>query len=168
MADGKCLNCHNSKTMNTLNTLKNIALTNKAKLSATFSLVALENVLFLLYPMVGSFAVNAVLNHQVWHALAYALMVLVIWVVGSLRRAVDTRSFVRIYASLAVRAIVAEKQKGTTSSATAHAMLARQFVDFFEEHLPILITASFTVFGSVIMLLAIEFWSGVILSLIHI
>lgn len=151
---------------NTIQTLKNIAIDNKGKLSATFGLVALENILFLLYPLVGSFAVNAVLNNDVFNALIYALMVFIIWFVGSARRAVDTRAFVRIYANLAVKAIINEKQKGTTSSAVAHASLARQFVAFFEEHLPILITASFNVVGSVIMLLMIEFWSGVIAFLI--
>ncbi|WHP47475.1 ABC transporter six-transmembrane domain-containing protein [Mannheimia bovis] len=146
----------------TLQTLKNIAKVYRSKLLATFSLVAFENVLILLYPLVGSFAVNAVLAGNVFNALVYALVVLIIWVVGSARRAVDTRAFVRIYADLAIKAIINEKQKGTTSSATAHANLARQFVAFFEEHLPILITASFSIVGSVVMLLIIEFWSGVI------
>ena len=145
-----------------LTTLIHIAKTHRHKLGATFSLVALENGLFLLYPLVGGFAVNAVLNGQTWNALAYALMVLAIWTVGATRRAVDTRAFVRIYANIAVPVIVAQKQKGTTSSATAHAMLSRQFVAFFEEHLPILITSLFSVMGSVIMLLIIEFWAGVI------
>ncbi|WP_235068756.1 ABC transporter six-transmembrane domain-containing protein [Mannheimia sp. USDA-ARS-USMARC-1261] len=146
----------------TIQTLKNIAKIHRSKLLATFSLVALENVLILLYPLVGSFAVNAVLAGNVFNALVYALVVLIIWVVGSARRAVDTRAFVRIYADLPIKAIINEKQKGTTSSATAHANLARQFVAFFEEHLPILITASFSIVGSVVMLLIIEFWSGVI------
>ncbi|ULJ63120.1 ABC transporter six-transmembrane domain-containing protein [Wielerella bovis] len=149
-----------------VHTLKQIAFTHRQKLLATFTLVALENVLFLLYPLVGSFAVNAVLAGKMGHALVYACMVFVIWAVGSARRAVDTRAFVRIYADLAVKAIMNEKQKGTTSSASAHANLARQFVAFFEEHLPIFITASFNIVGSVLMLLMIEFWSGVIALLI--
>ncbi|WP_274572196.1 ABC transporter six-transmembrane domain-containing protein [Neisseria leonii] len=147
---------------NAVQTLTHIAITHKSKLEATFSLVAAENLLFLLYPLVGSFAVNAVMAGRLWQALAYAAMVLVIWLVGSARRAVDTRAFVRIYADLAVKAVANKKQQGNTSSAAAHAALARQFVDFFEEQLPTLITAVFSVVGSVVMLLAIEFWSGVI------
>lgn len=143
-------------------TLKHIACVHHKKLAAAFALVALENILILLYPLVGGFAVNAVLAGKVWQALVYALMVFVIWTVGSARRAVDTRVFVRIYAKLAVPAILNQKQKGTTSSASAHANLARQFVDFFEEHLPMLITAVFSIAGAVVMLLAIEFWSGVV------
>lgn len=151
---------------NAIHTLMHIARHHRHKLTATFALVATENLLFVLYPLVGSFAVNAVLSGETVKALAYALMVFVMWVVGSARRAVDTRAFVRIYASLAVPAILNQKQKGTTSSATAHANLARQFVDFFEEHLPMLITAGFNIVGSVVMLIIIEFWSGVITLLI--
>lgn len=145
----------------TVKTLTSIALNNKGRLAATFSLVILENLLLLLYPLVGSVAVNAVLAGNMWQALAYAFMVFVIWSVGSARRAVDTRAFVRIYADLAVRAVLNEKQKGSTSSATAHAVLAREFVDFFETQLPVLITSVCSLAGAVIMLLLIEFWSGV-------
>lgn len=151
---------------NVFATLKRIAIINRKKLIATFALVALENLLILLYPLVGSFVINAVLKGQVMHALAYALMVLVIWAVGAARRAIDTRVFVRIYASLAVPVILNQKAKGSTSSATAHATLARQFVTFFEEHLPLFITALFSVAGSVAMLIIIELWSGLLALLI--
>lgn len=153
---------NDSSSPNVFATLKNIAKENIKKLSGTFSLVAMENLLFLLYPLVGSFAVNAVLKGNVQHALAYALMVFVIWAVGSARRAVDTRVFVRIYANLAVPAILSQKARGNTSSAAAHAALSRQFVAFFEEHLPVLIISVFSVVGSVVMLLIIEFWSGLV------
>lgn len=148
--------------INAIDTLKQIAIKNKGKLFSTFSLVALENALFLLYPLVGSFAVNAVVNGDMARALVYALMVFAIWGVGSARRAVDTRVFARIYADLAVKAIIHEKQKGTTSTAAAHAALARSFVAFFEEHLPTSITALFNIVGSVLMLLLIEFYSGLL------
>ena len=62
-----------------LRSLKTLALQHKKRLFATFGLVAAENFLLLIYPLVGSFAVNAVLNGQLVSALAYALMVLIIW-----------------------------------------------------------------------------------------
>lgn len=152
--------------INVFSTLKQIALDHRKKLATTFSLVATENLLLLLYPLVGSLAVNAVLNHNVWQALLYAVMVFSIWAVGSARRAVDTRVFVRIYAELAVNAVLNQKRKGSTSSAAAHAALSRQFVDFFEEHLPMLITSVFNIVGSVVMLLIIEFWTGLLASFV--
>lgn len=145
-----------------INTLISISKLHYKKLIWTFTLVGLENLLFLLYPLVWAFAVNAVLNWQTFDALLYALMVFVIWFVGSLRRAVDTRVFVKIYTELVVKAIINQKEKWNTSSATAHATLSRQFVDFFEEYLPTLITSIFSILWAVIMLLIIEFWSWIV------
>ncbi|UTO05136.1 ABC transporter six-transmembrane domain-containing protein [Moraxella sp. FZLJ2107] len=144
-------------------TLKSIAIQHKKRLFATFSLVFAENLLLLLYPLVGSFAVNAVLAGNLLSALAYALMVLVIWAVGSARRAVDTRAFTRIYSELAVPVILGQRHKGfDVSTTTARVALSREFVNFFEQHLPILITSAFSIVGAVVMLLLIEFWSGVV------
>ncbi|HCT5938964.1 TPA: hypothetical protein OT253_003395, partial [Klebsiella pneumoniae] len=39
--------------------------------------------------------------------------------------------------------------------------LSREFVDFFELHLPVLITSIISLFGAAIMLLWIEFWTGI-------
>ncbi len=148
-------------------TLKSIAVQHKKRLSITFSLVMAENLLLLLYPLVGSFAVNAVLQGNLVSALVYAVMVLIIWAVGSARRAVDTRAFTRIYSELAVPVIVNQRLKGfDTSTTTARVALSREFVNFFEQHLPILITSLFSIIGAVVMLLLIEFWSGVVALLI--
>lgn len=148
-------------------TLLNIAKQHKKRLLATFGLVAAENVLLLAYPLVGSFAVNAVLNKQLIASLAYALIVFVIWSIGSARRAVDTRAFTRIYTELAVPIILNQRTKGIDiSTTTARVALSREFVNFFEHHLPTLITSSFSILGAVIMLLLIEFWSGLVALLI--
>lgn len=145
-----------------LNTLKTIALTNKKRLAATFGLVALENILFITYPVFGSFAVNAIMQGNTLTALSYSLLVLVIWGIGASRRAVDTRAFARIYAELAVPVVQNQREKGlNTSAITARVALSRQFVSFFEEHLPTLIMSAFSFFGAAVMLLILEFWVGV-------
>ncbi|MWP80073.1 hypothetical protein GRR95_08680, partial [Glaesserella parasuis] len=150
-----------------LRSLKTLALQHKKRLFVTFGLVAAENLLLLIYPLVGSFAVNAVLNGQLISALAYALIVLIIWGVGAARRAVDTRAFTRIYTELAVPVILNQRIKGIdTSTTTARVALSREFVNFFEHHLPTLITSAFSIIGAVVMLLLIEFWSGVVALLI--
>lgn len=156
---------NNQPTM--LRALKSLAGKHKKRLLGTFSLVAAENILLLTYPLVGSFAVNAVLNGELLFALSYSLMVLVIWGVGSARRAVDTRSFTRIYTELVVPVILNQRINGTdTSKTTARVALSREFVNFFEHHLPTLITSSFSIVGAVVMLLLIQFWSGMVALLI--
>ncbi|WGE89433.1 ABC transporter six-transmembrane domain-containing protein [Actinobacillus arthritidis] len=147
---------------NAIENLKSIAKNNKQRLLSTFFLVALENTLFLTYPLFGSFAVKAIMQGDIWLSLTYSLVVLVIWGIGATRRAVDTRAFARIYAELAVPVVLNQREKGLdTSAITARVALSRQFVDFFEQHLPILIMSGFSIIGTAVMLLIIEFWAGV-------
>lgn len=68
---------------------------------ALLSPVIAENVAFLLTVLAGM-AINAILGGQTSHAALYGLMVLFMWCMGAARRSVDTRTFARIYASLAV------------------------------------------------------------------
>ncbi|BFU60318.1 MULTISPECIES: ABC transporter six-transmembrane domain-containing protein [Rodentibacter] len=147
---------------NALENLKSIAKNNKRRLFITFFFVALENILFLTYPIFGSFAVNAIMQGEIWLSLTYSLVVLIIWLVGATRRAIDTRAFARIYAELAVPIVLNQREKNlNTSAITARVALSRQFVDFFEQHLPTLIMSGFSIIGAAVMLLIIEFWSGV-------
>lgn len=139
-----------------------IAKEHRQRLLMTFILVALENILFLVYPLFGSFMVNAIIQGNTLQALSYSVLVLVIWGIGASRRAVDMQAFARIYAEIAVPIILNQRQKGSShSTITARITLSRQFVDFFEQHLPMMIMFGFSIVGTAIMLLFIEFWVGV-------
>ncbi|MGV4799777.1 ABC transporter six-transmembrane domain-containing protein [Stenotrophomonas maltophilia] len=138
-------------------TLKAILRTYPWQLTGTFSLVALENTLLLAYPLFAGFAVDAIIRGNIGHAISYAGVVLLFWLVGAARRAVDTRTFTRIYADLAVNVVQAQRRLGqATSTSAARVVLAREFVDFFEKHVPIIATALVSMFGAAVMLLAIE------------
>ena len=142
--------------------LKTIGIDYRHKLSMAFIFVALENILFLIYPLFGGFAINAVMQGHVWHALTYAILVLVMWLIGAARRSVDTRTFARIYSEIAVPIIVKQRLQGQNRSAiSARVALSREFVDFFEMHLPTAITSLVSIFGACLMLLISEFWIGV-------
>lgn len=132
------------------------------KLAFTFSLIGLENVLLLVYPLLGGFAINAIVEGNLLLGLSYAVVVLLFWLVGAARRAVDTQVFTRIYADLAVAVAMTQRSQGeSVSTAAARVVLAREFVDFFEKHVPILATSIVSVFGAVAMLLLIEPWVGI-------
>lgn len=143
-------------------TLKAIARAYPGKLFATLSLVALENALLLAYPLFAGFAVDSIIRGDAASALLYAGVVLGFWVVGAARRALDTRTFTRIYADLAVPVILNQRlERHSTSKAAARVVLARDFVDFFEKHVPIIATALVSIIGAAGMLLVIEPWVGV-------
>lgn len=103
---------------------------------------------------------NVALNGQLVPALPYDLMLLIIWSEAA-RRVVDSHTFTRIYMELAMSVILNQQIKGMdTSTTTARVALSREFVNFFEHHLPTLITSAFSIIGAVLMLLLIKFWSG--------
>jgi ABC-type multidrug transport system fused ATPase/permease subunit len=142
-------------------TLKAIARAYPGKLFFTLSLVALENALLLAYPLFAGFAVDSIIRGDATSGLFYALVVLAFWVVGAARRAVDTRTFTRIYADLAVPVILNQRlQNQSTSTSAARVVLAREFVDFFEKHVPTIATALVSIVGAAVMLLVIEPWIG--------
>ena len=143
--------------------LKHIGKTHRKRLIATFSLVGLENLLMLIYPVFGGWAINAVIEGNVWQAMLYGLVVLLMWLVGATRRVADTRTFTRIYTEIAVPVVLDQRQREVPHSAvTARFALSREFVSFFEEHLPIAATSLVSIFGACMMLLILEFWVGVL------
>ncbi|MGB2551989.1 ABC transporter six-transmembrane domain-containing protein [Campylobacter sp. MOP51] len=142
-------------------TLKFIAKQNFKKLFLAFSLVLAENGLFLIYPLLAGIAINAIIEGKVLLALTYSLMVFIGWGIGAARRRVDTQVFTKIYADLAVKVIMSEKKDSKNDSVIiARANLSREFVDFFEQHFPMLFTSAVSIFGSVAMLFFIEFYVG--------
>ncbi|MGP4128641.1 ABC transporter six-transmembrane domain-containing protein [Pantoea tagorei] len=97
-------------------------------------LVVAENVMYLLYPLLAGFAINAILSGRVLHAMLYAGMVFIMWAIGAARRSVDTRTFARIYAELAVPVILTQRSENQgASTIVARVTLSREFVDFFRE-----------------------------------
>lgn len=134
---------------------------NLGSFALTFGLLGLENALFLAYPLLGGFAIDAMLKGEALAASAYALMVLGFYTVGALRRAVDTRVFSLIYARLAVEVAADQHGRGETASrVVARVDLAREFVDFFQDHLPMLATSVISIFGAVAMLAWLDLTLG--------
>ena len=155
-------NLRSSEPAGVMRSLKKLAIRHRKKLAVTFFLVVAENVTFLLYPVLAGIAINAILAGETLNAALYGLMVLCMWFIGAARRSVDTRTFARIYAGLAVSVVLAQRKYQLNHSAiAARVTLSREYVDFFEMHLPLLITSLSSLFGAAIMLLFIEFWAGV-------
>ena len=143
--------------------LKHIGQTHRRKLITTFSLVGLDNLLLLVYPVFGGWAINAVMDGKVWQAMLYGVVVLLMWIIGAARRVADTRTFTQIYTEIAVPVVLEQRKREVPYSAiTARVALSREFVSFFEEHLPIAATSLVSIFGACMMLLILEFWVDVL------
>jgi hypothetical protein len=100
---------------------------------------------------------------NVWQAMLYGVVVLLMWIIGAARRIADTRTFTKIYTEIAVPVVLEQrKQEVPHSAITARVALSREFVSFFEEHLPIAATSLVSILGACMMLLILEFWVGVL------
>ena len=142
---------------NAFKTLKSIATEHNKNLILTFALVLAENGLFLAYPIFAGFAINAIMQGNTLNALIYALFVLIAWLVGAIRRRVDTQVFANIYAKLAVNVIMNEKQNAKDDSAIiARVALSHEFINFFETHFPMFFTSVISIIGSAFMLIFVE------------
>ncbi|MDA3076271.1 ABC transporter six-transmembrane domain-containing protein [Campylobacter sp. JMF_04 NA10] len=134
-------------------TLIFIALKHYKKLIFTFSLVILENLAFMLYPIFGGFAVNKILAGEAKIAIIYIFVIFGIWFLGAIRRKIDTYAFSKIYANLAVNIISNERNANASVSQTsARVALSREFINFFEHSFPMLFTSVVSILGSVFML----------------
>ncbi len=134
--------------------LKGIVRRYPGRLSLTGGLVIAENALDLFYPIAAGIAIDAVLSGDLRRAFLMIGIIFAFWLIGAVRKAVDTRVYAHIYAQLARSVVLTERQaKLSTSTSIAHATLTRQFVDFFELQVPAFVTAAVSIVGSVVMLL---------------
>ncbi|HBD80715.1 MAG TPA: hypothetical protein DC039_08830, partial [Leclercia adecarboxylata] len=57
--------------------------------------------------------------------------------------------------------IAQREEQHSASTIAARVALSREFVDFFEKHLPVLVTSVASIIGAAVMLLLLQFWTGV-------
>ena len=126
---------------------------NRLRILATYTLFTIENLLRLAQPFALGWAINDLLAGQMLGVGVLIAQHVLHLVVGLVRQVYDTRTFSAIYSDLATRMIVSQRASGVdVSRVTARASLSREFVEFFENSIPMLMKVGFSVAGSVIML----------------
>ncbi|WP_233071108.1 ABC transporter six-transmembrane domain-containing protein [Motilimonas eburnea] len=121
------------------------------KLTLTWLLVLIENVLLILLPLLIGKAIDGVLQQQMQPLLMFAALLLVLVGVSVARRFYDTRVYGAIRVRLAQR--VARKLRAAPVSMTdARLTMSRELVDFFEHELPTLFTAVIQLVATVVIL----------------
>lgn len=127
---------------------------NYPSLLVTYGLTFLENIFELLYPLLIGWAIDDLLQQKYVGIISLATLWLVHTAIEVLRNIYDTMTFTRIYNNLVVSVILAQRQQGVASSRIAtRSALSREFIDFFEQEVPRLITSLFGLLGSLVMLL---------------
>lgn len=118
------------------------------RISLTLTLVVVESLLEVLYPLLIGYAINDLLVGRYDGLIHLALLGLTSVLIGSARRYYDTRIYSGVYRQVAVEMVEREQAASISlSRMTAHANLLTELVDFLEDTMPELIGALVVVVG---------------------
>ncbi|WP_028865615.1 ABC transporter six-transmembrane domain-containing protein [Psychromonas aquimarina] len=134
-------------------TLKSTIQLDPFKVALTWIMVLVENVMLILLPLFIGYAIDGVLNQHMQPLLNFALLLLALVIVSVLRRFYDTRVYGNIRYKLA-RIVDRNLKDSPISTRTARLTMSRELVDFLEEDLPSLMTATVQLIATVVILAA--------------
>ena len=125
----------------------------RGRLIIAYSLVSAENLLQLAQPWALGLAINDLLRSSAAGLGILALIHLAHLLVSAARRMYDARAFTRIYADLATQLVDRQRRNGVDlSRVAARSALSREFVQFFQCYLPLVVQAFFSLGGAVVIL----------------
>src|SRR5262249_16549023 len=134
-------------------TLRALFRTYRWRILFTYGLFSLENLLMLVQPFVLGLAINGLLRGSYLGVILFVVQHFTHLVMGASRRMYDTRAFTGIYSDLATELVLEQRDRDVeVSRVAARSALSREFVEFFERCLPVLLQAVFAVAGALVML----------------
>ncbi len=131
----------------------------KKRISLALSLVVIENVAWIVEPALFGILIDAIIDKAYVDPQSNFVLPLVLWVaaflinsgVGSLRRLLDTRIYLKIFANLAAEVSQTSIEKKLSVSKTAaRAELSYQYVSFLQYRIPEIIEHSIAILGAII------------------
>lgn len=139
----------------------------RSQLAISYGLATVENVFELLYPFAIGLAVDGLLDYTWTGVVVFTAISLTHTAVSFTRQRYDVRSFAKLNESLAADLVEHQRDDGVdTSVIVGRVNLVREYVDFLESDIPLAITAAFSVFGSLVMLLFYDPMLGLVAALV--
>lgn len=137
-----------------------------AQIAVTYVVTLVENTFELMYPWAIGLAVDGLLDGRGAAALLPLLVMAGAHVlVGAGRHLYDTRLFAGIYAEVATATVLRQRRAGIgTAEIAARAIMAREFVDFFEREVPAMTTIAIGLVGGVAMLFVYDLQAGLTMA----
>jgi ABC-type multidrug transport system fused ATPase/permease subunit len=148
----------------------------KKRISFALSLVAIENIAWIIEPALFGLVIDAIIDKAYVDPQSNFILPLLLWVgaflvnsgVGSLRRALDTRIYLNIFTNLAADVSKTSIEKNLSVSKTAaRAELSYQYITFLQYRIPEVIEHSIAISGAIIAMYLIDwrisFISGLII-----
>ena len=123
------------------------------RISLTYALTFVEDLLELSYPWATGLAIDGLLDRNY----SMAAPIIVAWVLrsamGCFRQMYDTRLYTDVYNSIVTDTIVRQRGAGVeATSVAARSAMSRDFVTFFEKEVPVVLTSLIGIVGSAVIL----------------
>jgi ABC-type multidrug transport system fused ATPase/permease subunit len=127
--------------------------TNWRRVTFTYALYNVENLLHLAQPFVLGLAINGLLREEYWGLVLLVGQHLSNLLVSTARRMYDTRAFTAIYTDTVTCLVQRQRDAGVgVSTVAARSALSRELVAFFEHDLKAVFASVYGVIGALIML----------------
>ena len=147
--------------------LKHLIAPYRPAIALTYGLTFFEKACLLAYPALTGLTVDGMMSHS------YTGLILLIgtWLahmlVAYFRQRYDTRTFTKIYAFVANKVVLTQKERGEElSEIAARVELARDIVDFFEHELPFVVHTILSIIGALVMLYFYDTQAGLIATVV--
>ncbi len=125
------------------------------RIAVTLSLIVLEAVGWVLFPLVIGRAIDGVLAGSRHGLFELAGLGIVAMGIAITRQVVDSRAYARIYARLGAE-LIGSHAESTTSTKTARLGMLRETVEFFENSVPALVRSIIELAGPILILSALS------------
>lgn len=130
-------------------TLLNLVRQYKWRTSFALTLVIIESLLEILYPLLIGLAVNGLLDGSYLGVIQLAGLGACSLLIGTARRFYDTRLYAKMYLRIAPTVVQQEFDRGSSvSKISARAGLLTEFVEFLENSLPDVIAVAISLVGA--------------------
>jgi hypothetical protein len=139
------------------------------RISLTYALTVIEDLLELSYPWATGLAINGLLAQDY----KMAAPVMIAWVlhtaVGCARQMYDTRLYTQVYNAIVIDTVLRQREAGIEPTAVAaRSTMSREFVTFFEKDMPVAINAVVGIVGSAAILFYYDLVIGAAATLLFV
>lgn len=139
------------------------------RISLTYALTVIEDLLELSYPWATGLAINGLLAHDYRMTAPVMLAWMLHTAVGGARQMYDTRLYTEIYNAIVVDTVLRQRQAGIEPTAVAaRSTMSREFVTFFEKDMAVVINAVVGIVGSAAILFYYDLLIGAATALLFV
>ncbi len=117
----------------------------------TFSLILIEALLTLLFPLLIGYALDGSMNGSYKGVFQLGILGLITLIIGVGRRFFDSRYYAKVYQEIGSK-LISELKEYDTSTKSARLTMIKELVEFLEFSLPELINAVITLLGGIVII----------------